>query len=372
MLDRPLFIGSEIYRNSTYGAWHPLRVPRVSTVMDLSRALNWLPAEQYVNSPRAKPAALEVWHDPDYIQALITAEKTQTKFPEFNIGTATNPVFSEVYRRPATAAGGSLLAGELLAEGGVVYNPAGGTHHGMPARANGFCYLNDPVLAMLSLRRVGVQRLLYIDIDAHHPDGVAVAFKGDPDCKMISVHEDGLWPRTGGIDETEAGSAINIPVRAGVNDTEMTLILHELILPVVEQFTPEVLILQCGADGVEEDPQSHMSLSNNAHFEIVRALIGAAPRLLVLGGGGYNPWSVGRLWAGVWGILNNQELPDILPSPAETVLRGLSFDGNRRGRNPPEHWFTTLVDTPRNGVIDPKTRADVEYLKQREFGPTSL
>jgi acetoin utilization protein AcuC len=375
METRPIFIGSEIYRTSTYGAWHPLRVPRVSTVMDLSRSLGWVPENQYITSPRAKPKALEIWHERPYIDALVDAEKTQivsdaTK-ANFAIGTASNPVFPEVYRRPATAAGGSLLAGELVSRGGIVFNPAGGTHHGMPGRANGFCYLNDPVLAMLSLRRMGVQRLLYLDIDAHHPDGVAVAFRNDPDCMMISVHEDGLWPRTGGVDETEGGSALNIPVRQGFNDAEMSLVLTNLILPMIDKATPDAIILQCGADGVEEDPQSHMSLSNNAHFEIVRRIKDIAPRFLVLGGGGYNPWSVGRLWTGVWGILNGLDMPDRLPENAEAVLRKLRFDGNRRGRNPPEHWFTTLYDAPQSGAIHPKTQEIVDYLKQREFGRTS-
>lgn len=137
----------------------PLRVPRVSTVMDLSRALGWLPDAQFVTSPRAKPAALTAWHRREYIDALQRAEAAQAVSAEdkarFHIGTVSNPVFPEIFRRPATAAGGSILAGELLAQGGVIYNPAGGTHHGLPDRANGFCYLNDPVLAMLSLRARG-------------------------------------------------------------------------------------------------------------------------------------------------------------------------------------------------------------------------
>ncbi|GFE65320.1 acetoin utilization protein AcuC [Litoreibacter roseus] len=360
------FIGSEIYRTSTYGPWHPLRVPRVSTVMDLSRALGWLPQDVYLNSPRAKPAALHVWHTPEYIAALQKAEATrsvsQPDRETFHIGTPANPVFPEMYRRPATAAGGSLLAGELLRDGGVIYNPAGGTHHGMPGHAGGFCYLNDPVLAMLSLRRNGVTRIAYVDIDAHHPDGVARGFHGDPDCLMISVHEDGLWPRTGALEDRAGGSAINLPVPQGLNDDEMAYIRDALILPQVDRFKPDAIVLQCGADAVEEDPQSHLSLSNQAHWSIVRALMGMAPRYLVLGGGGYNPWSVGRLWTGVWGILSGQTIPTHLPPEAEQVLRALTFDGNRRGKNPSAHWFTTLADRPRNGAIRDVVRQRVSVL----------
>lgn len=355
MKKRPLFIGSEIYRASTYGAWHPLRVPRVSTVMDLSRALGWLPREVYVPSPRARPAALSVWHDPEYVAALVAAEKDQhvsdAVRARYGLGTPSNPVFPEMYRRPATAAGGSLLAGELLAQGGIVYHPAGGTHHGLPDRANGFCYLNDPVLAILSLRRHGAGRVAYVDIDAHHPDGVEHAFGDDPACLMVSIHEENRWPRTGPTAGDKVRKTHNLAVPAGLNDTEMALIRDEMIVPLVADFAPDALVVQCGADAVDEDPQSRLALSNGAHRQVVQALMGRAPRLLVLGGGGYNPWSVGRCWTSVWGVLNGFDAPEVLPEAAQDVLRSLTFEGNSRGRNPPAHWFTTLHDAPRPGPV---------------------
>jgi acetoin utilization protein AcuC len=369
-MQQPLFIGHEIFRTSSYGRWHPLRVPRVSTVMDLARALGWLPKAQFINSPRARPKALTHWHTPDYVAALQRVERTQQATEEdlrrHDIGSPTNPVFPEIFRRPATAAGGSILAGELLAEGGIVYNPAGGTHHGMPDRANGFCFLNDPVLAMLSLRHHGVRRIAYVDIDAHHGDGVEAGFGGDPDCLLISIHEDRLWPRTGQIENDGGGNAFNLPVPRGLNDSEMALIREELILPRVRAFEPEAVVFLCGADAVEEDPLSHLKLSNNAHWDILRGLMALSPpRLLALGGGGYNPWSVGRLWTGVWGLLNGFTPPMEIPPAAEAVLRGLSFEGNRRGRNPPEHWFTTLRDAPREGPIRDEVRQKVRFLKAR-------
>lgn len=369
-MEKPLFIGAEIFRHSSYGRWHPLRVPRVSTVMDLSRALGWLPKSQFVTAPRAKPKALTAWHTPDYIDALQRVETHQIATAQdtarHDLGSVTNPVYPEIFRRPATAAGGSLLAGELLREGGVIYNPPGGTHHGMPDRANGFCYLNDPVLAMLSLRRVGARRIAYVDIDAHHCDGVAVGFHGDPDCLMISVHEERLWPRTGLLEDNAGGAALNLPVPRGLNDSEMAFIRDALIVPHVAAFRPDAVVLLCGADGVEEDPLAHLSLSNNAHWAMVDVLKGIAPRTLVLGGGGYNPWSVGRLWTGVWATLNGHAIPDRLPTKAEAVLRGLSFEGNRRGKNPPEHWFTTLRDAPREGLVRDMIKDRVRSLMQRQ------
>jgi acetoin utilization protein AcuC len=367
----PRLIGHEIFRGSSYGVHHPLRVPRVSTVLDLSRAMGWLPSSQFVTAPRAKPKALHAWHDPEYIAALQRVEDAQQiaegDLERFGIGSANNPVFPEIFRRPATAAGGSILAGELLAKGGVIYNPAGGTHHGMPSRANGFCYLNDPVLAMLSLRHHGAQRIAYVDIDAHHCDGVAVGFAGDPDCLMISVHEEGLWPRTGMLEDDAGGSAINLPVPRGFNDADMAYVREALILPKIEEFAPDAIVFLCGADGVEDDPLAHLGLSNNAHFDVLRGLMAlGTPRMLVLGGGGYNPWTVGRMWTGVWGILNGHDPNEEVTQEAEDVLRALTFVGNSRGRNPPPHWFTTLCDKPQvDAGISTAVRNRVGILARR-------
>ncbi len=362
-------IASEIYRFSTYGKWHPLAIPRVSTVMDLSVALGWLDQGGWIRSPRAKPMALAAWHRPDYIAAVEKAEAEGTVTDEtrefYNLGTHANPVFGEMYRRPATAAGASILAGEMLRNGGVIHSPAGGTHHGMPARANGFCYFNDPVLAILSLRRNGVQRVAYVDIDAHHCDGVEVAFADDPDILIVSTHEEKRWPFTGALEDRGAENVFNIPLPKGLNDTEIELIRDTVILPVVEAFRPEAIVLQCGADAVEEDPLSRLALSNNAHWAIVRALRSLSDRYLVLGGGGYNPWSVGRLWTGVWGALIGAEIPDRLPSDAENILRALVWPGRAAGRNPPDHWFTTLADTPRQGPVRDIIRERAAYHTER-------
>ncbi|KAF0113148.1 MAG: acetoin utilization protein AcuC, partial [Rhodobacteraceae bacterium] len=249
----PMFIGSEIYRGSSYGSRHPLRVPRVSTVMDLARALGWLPTERFRTSPRAKPAALALWHRPDYIAALQAAEAVGDATPEmrerFHLGTLSNPVFPQVYRRPATGAGGVMLAAELLVgTPGVIHVPGGGTHHGLPGRANGFCYLNDVVLGIKVLQRQGLSRIAYVDLDAHHCDGVELAFAGDPGVRMISVHEEGRWPFTGALTDAAGGSAFNLPVPKGYNDSEARAVLHGLILPRVQDFAPDALVLQCGAD----------------------------------------------------------------------------------------------------------------------------
>lgn len=281
------------------------------------------------------------------------------------IGTLSNPIFPQVYSRPATGAGGVMLAADLLAASpGAIHVPGGGTHHGLPDRANGFCYLNDPVLAMLVFRRAGLRRIAYVDIDAHHCDGVEHAFAGDVDALLISTHEENRWPFTGRLEDDGGGTCFNLAVPRGFNDSEMRAVLHELILPRVTDFRPEVILLQCGADGLLEDPLARLALSNNAHLEVLRALLPLAPRFLLLGGGGYNPWTVGRLWTAAWGVLSGQSLPDRLPAEAQEVLRALSWGGG--GRPGPEpHLTATLLDAPREGPVRAEIRDRLSRLARR-------
>ncbi|MEL7345615.1 MAG: acetoin utilization protein AcuC [Pseudomonadota bacterium] len=366
-----ILIGSEVFRHSSYGGTHPLRIPRVSTVMDLSRALGWLPPDRYRTSPRAKPKTLELWHTPAYIAALQQAEHdgevSEATRQRHSLGTVANPVFPEVWRRPATSSGGALLAATLLKDPGIVYVPSAGTHHAFPDRAGGFCYFNDPVLAILTLRAHGLRRIAYIDIDAHHPDGVEHAFAQDRDTLMISIHEERRWPFTGALEDAGAGTVFNLPVPRGLNDTEMAHITDRLILPRLDAFEPHAIVFQCGADAVEEDPLSRLALSNNAHWSIARALMARTDRLLALGGGGYNPWSVGRLWTGLWGTLCGQTLPDRLPIEAEAVLRDLTWDRPGKNRPIPDNWFTTLRDIPRPGPIRNEVSDRLDHLAQRSL-----
>ncbi|MCR9107877.1 acetoin utilization protein AcuC [Marivita sp. XM-24bin2] len=361
-MTNPIFIGARIYRGSSYGPRHPLSIPRVPTVTDLCRNLGWLSDTHYRNSPCAKPSALTGFHTKAYIDALQRAETTQTPDPAYDLGTLSNPVFPEVYRRPATAAGGGLLAAEHVRSGGVAYNPGGGTHHGLPDRANGFCYINEPVLTIRHLLGMGLSRIAYVDIDAHHCDGVAVGFHGSEQVQMISVHEDRRWPFTGTLDDNAGGAAINIPVPRGFNDTEFDLILNEIILPAVSAQKPDAIYLQCGADAVTEDPLSRLTLSNRCHVQAITALRPLAPRLIVSGGGGYNPWSVGRAWSCVWATLAGYEIPEDLPHEAASVLHALRWS---RKAAPTETLLTTLLDAPRPGPISAEVRAAVEMLSHR-------
>jgi len=355
----PLYIGSEIYRRSTYGALHPLAIPRVTTCTDLCRAMGWLDDSQFRTAPMADLRDVLRFHDPAYVDALRRAEETQTVSEadreRFRIGAEGNPVYAEIYRRPMTSAGGVMLACRLALEGRVVHCPGGGTHHGRPARASGFCYLNDPVLGLLTWLEAGLDNIVYLDIDAHHGDGVQDAFHDDDRVFTISVHEAGRWPFTGAVEDRAGGAARNLPVPAGFNDTEMRWVMEEAVLPLIEARRPQAIFLQCGADALEEDPLAKLSLSNNAHFAIAAQMQALAPRVVVTGGGGYNPYTVGRCWAGVWATLNGIEIPERTTPGAEAVLRGLTYN-RAAGRNPPQHWFTTIKDAPREGPVRDEVR----------------
>ncbi len=367
---RPVYVWSEIYRGSTYGPKHPLAIPRVSSCTDLIRAMGWFDPASSVEAPMARLEQLTRFHDPDYLAALQEAERTQS-VPDwvrarYRIGAEGNPVYREVFSRPATSAGGAMLAAQLVAKGGVVHCPGGGTHHGRRDRASGFCYLNDPVLALMQWLDLGLDRIVYLDIDAHHGDGVQDAFAEDDRVLTISVHEAGRWPGTGLVTDRAGGMARNLPVPQGFNDSEMRFLMLQAVLPMIRAFRPQAILLQSGADALEEDPLAKLGLSNNVYWEVVRAVRRLAPRLMVVGGGGYNPYTVARCWAGIWAMLNDFVIPDRLPLAAETVLRGLDYN-RAAGRNPPAHWFTTLRDAPRDGPVRPEIAALADVFRDEVF-----
>ncbi len=368
---RTLYIGSEIYRHSSFGGLHPLSVPRVSVTTDLCRAMGWLDDSAYRTSPMAEAHEVLRFHDPAYVEALHRAEREQAVDAavreQFRIGVGDNPVYPEMYRRPMTGAGGLMLAARLTASGeaSVVHCPGGGTHHGRSDRAAGFCFLNDVVLALQVWRELGLRRIVYVDIDAHHGDGVQDAFDDDPLVLTLSIHEAMRWPlrkqelgadpRGSGLAHDRAGGAArNFPVPAELNDTEMRLLIERAVLPLLRAHRPQAIFLQCGADALEEDPLSRLALSNNAHMEVASRLreiaVACDIPLIVSGGGGYNPYSTGRCWACVWATLNQIPVPDRATPRAEAVLRALYYP-RAAGRNPPLHWLTTLRDAPREGPV---------------------
>jgi acetoin utilization protein AcuC len=342
-----VFVGHDIYREAAYGSLHPLAIPRVESVVDLCRALGWLGPGEYDSSPRATEDELAAFHDRDYIHALRRASERGAVDAEtrarHGIGTMENPLFPGVFERASTSVGGSIRAARLALDGRVAYHPAGGTHHGRPGRASGFCYFNDPVFALLTLLGAGLGRVAYVDLDAHHCDAVQDAFAGDARVRMVSIHEAGRWPHTGAADDTAGGNALNLPVAAGFDDRALVRLMESVVLPHIAAFRPEAVVLICGADALAGDPLAHMALTNVALWDAADALVALAPAAVVLGGGGYNPWTLARYWTGLWGRLSGRAIPERLPEAARAVLARLSCDLIDDEDVRPE-WLETFAD----------------------------
>jgi acetoin utilization protein AcuC len=360
----PVFVSHEVYRRTGYRGNHPLAIARVGPVMDLCEALGWLDPSSYRESPRASEEQLRWFHAADYVAAVQRASASGTVDGEararYGLGTMENPLFPGLFERAATSVGGSILAAELALEGRIAFHPAGGTHHGRRARASGFCYFNDPVFALLRFLKAGVERILYVDLDAHHGDGVQDAFAAEPRIWTVSIHEANRWPHSGAADDVGEGRACNLPVPRGFNDAELDALVDGVVLPLARRLAPQAIVLTCGADALAGDPLSGMALSNIALWRAVERLVATAPAAVVLGGGGYNPWAVARYWAGLWGRISGREIPAALPDEARIILESLTCDLVEQDDRLPE-WLTTLADTPRPGPV----RAEIERLLER-------
>jgi len=349
-----LFVGSDVYREAAFGKHHPLSIIRVAGVMDICQMLGWFDQEQFRESPRADIEQLKKFHHADYIEALIDAERSGSVSREvrarYRIGTMENPLFPGLFLRASTAVGGSIHAAELAMAGRVVFHPSGGTHHGRPDRASGFCYFNDPVFAVLTFLEQGIDRVLYVDLDAHHGDGVQDAFADDSRVMTVSIHEEKRWPHSGLVEDRGAGRARNLPVPRGFNDSELDYLVERAVLPLAGSFDPQALVITCGADGLEGDPLSRLSLSNTGLWTAVEKLVQDCERCVVLGGGGYNPWTVVRCWGGLWGRLSGRKLPAQLPLVARSFLGSLECDLIDEDEVP-QNWITTLADPRNDGPV---------------------
>jgi len=349
----PLYVGSDIYRKAAFGFNHPLNIVRHAAVVDLLRMLGWLTDRDFRESEPATVRQLLDFHDRAYLKALQYANSTGRVEPSvrerYQIGTFENPLFQGLFERAAMTVGGSILSAELAAEGHVVFHPSGGTHHGRPDRASGFCYLNDPVFAILTLMQKDFERVLYVDLDAHHGDGVEDAFYEEPRVTTASIHEQKRWPFSGTHSHPHAG-AYNFPVPSGLNDSELAYIMQNAVLPIARATELDALVVCCGADCLAGDPLSHMKLSNVALWESVDELLALGVPAVVLGGGGYNPWTVTRYWAGMWGRLAGHEMPDSLPPEAVDYMTGMECDLIDE-EDVQEAWLTTMADSPYPGPV---------------------
>lgn len=262
-------------------------------------------------TPQTAPASLiELFHDPAYIDQIRQAS-AEGQAHGFLDGGDT-PAFSGIYEAASTVVGTLLAAVDAVMADDCdqAFVPIAGLHHARRDAASGFCVFNDPGVAIEYLRtRHGIERIAYVDIDAHHADGVFYAFEQDPLLFMVDFHEDGhyLFPGTGGAQETGAGKAahtkLNIPMPPNADDAAFFKAWTEAE-SFLDQARPEFILFQCGADSLHEDPLAHLSYTAAVHAGVARRLKSlarrhAAGRLVAMGGGGYNPQTLAAAWCDV-------------------------------------------------------------------------
>jgi acetoin utilization protein AcuC len=315
-----------------FGPDHPFNPRRLELAVSLMEAMGLLEgAGVTVVPPRtATDEELLRVHDPAFVEAVKRLGERGRDDGEgwrWGLGTDDNPVFSGMHAAAARVVGGTMVAAELVMSGRArrAFNIAGGLHHAHRDRASGFCIYNDLAAAIAWMRETHGARVLYVDYDAHHGDGVQGIFYDDPEVCTLSIHESGkyLFPGTGHVGELGEGPgygySLNLPMEAFTEDEAWLAAYAELLPEVVEAFRPDVIVLQNGCDAHVLDPLTHLRGTTRLYSETVRLTCEVADRLcggrvVATGGGGYAIWTVvPRAWTLVWAGLIGAEPADRLP-----------------------------------------------------------
>ncbi|WP_068162168.1 acetoin utilization protein AcuC [Rhodococcus phenolicus] len=298
-------VWSPDYLGYRWGPTHPMNPTRLDLTMALSRSIGLLDGVETVRPTAATDADLLRIHTAGYVDAVKRAgaqpDAGQAEpDAEHGLGTEDNPIFPHMHEAGAILAGGTLAAAREIAAGRArrAVSIGGGMHHAMADWAAGFCVYNDAAIAISWLLDQGYDRIAYIDVDAHHGDGVQHAFLGDPRVLTVSIHQHPatLWPNTGWSSEIGSGAAegtaINIPVLPGTVDSLWLRAFHAVVPGAIAAFRPQILISQCGADSHREDPLADLSLTVDGQRASYLAMRDLADRYcegrwLAVGGGGY-------------------------------------------------------------------------------------
>ena len=306
-----------------FGPDHVLTPRRFGPGIDLLRAVG---AEPGLAPDPAPDADLRLCHVQEYIEVVRRFSVDPFGPMEAGIGWGDNPPFADMHEASAAVAGGSMRAMEAILDGRVehAFHPGGGLHHAMRARASGFCIYNDPALAIARARRDGL-RVMYIDLDVHHGDGVQALFWEDPGVLTFSIHESGryLFPGTGDVDEVgegaSAGTVVNVPLPPYTGEAAWYPIVESYLPALAAAFGPDLIVSQHGADSHGWDPLAHLHVTTTAHGKAARLIDALAHqfgggRWLATGGGGYDAYRVvPRTWALTWLAGAHREVPSATP-----------------------------------------------------------
>jgi acetoin utilization protein AcuC len=320
-----------------FGPGHPMDPVRLSLTLGLVRAFGLDTELEVVAAPAAGRSTLELVHRADYVDAVRRASADPRAAQagaeaRYGIGSMDNPAFAAMHQASALIAGQSVGAAEAVWHGTVEHavNFAGGLHHAMPAEAAGFCVYNDAALAVARLLELGAERVVYVDTDVHHGDGVQAAFWDEPRVLTISLHESprSLFPHTTGWPEETGGAAaeggaVNVALPAGTGDAGWLRAFHAVVPELVAAFRPQVVVSQHGVDTHLEDPLAHLAVSLDAQRVVAEACHRLAHehaqgRWVALGGGGYAVADVvPRAWTHLVGIAAGAPVPPEASVPEE-------------------------------------------------------
>jgi acetoin utilization protein AcuC len=352
------FIYSKELEKYRYPPEHPFNTIRAQKVREIVNSLGLLSGDGKKEVPPEPPTRVELkkFHTARYLHALKTASGKHWDSDAMNmgIGTPDCPIFKGMYEYSVLAAGGTMVGAKLILanQADVVFNPSGGFHHAGPERASGFCYINDVALACTVLSEQG-KRVLYLDVDVHHGDGVAYAFYDRCDVMTISFHENPrvLFPGTGFANEIGEGKGkgycVNVPLPIGTYDEAYMKAFEAIALPLIGAFKPDVFVLQAGADALAGDPLAHLHLTNNVYAEVINHLLSFQKPILMTGGGGYNIDNTVRAWALAWGVLCGADMD----SPVIDGLRDI----------------VPVINDQQKDAVTPAVEATIEAIKAKVF-----
>jgi acetoin utilization protein AcuC len=360
---------------------HPFNPKRLELTVSLLEEMALLagPGISVVPPRMATDEELLRVHSPEYIAAVKRLGRAGVVAPrearEWGLGTDDNPIFPGMHEATATVVGGTLRAAELVMGGEATraFNIAGGLHHAHRSRASGFCIYSDLAAAIAWIREAHGARVMYIDYDAHHGDGVQDLFYSDPAVLTFSIHESGryLFPGTGFVDELGDGEgfgySLNLPVEPFTEDDSWLAIYEAMLRDAAEAFRPDVIVLQNGCDAHVCDPLTHLRCTTRTYEETMRITCELADRLcggriVATGGGGYAVWTVvPRAWTLVWAGLSGQRAPDAIPRAWLERWQGESPDLlPDRLRDAPASY----PEVPRRAELAASNRRTLESLRR--------
>ena len=318
---RSIFYYSGELAKYDFGPDHPFKPERAQKTLELCYRYGVL-NEDYMTLK--KPPALSyekllLAHSKDYLKVLQRVGKGEIfqEMLNYGIGSEDNPPLRGIYEWSRKCAGATWegMVAILDQKADVAFNPLGGYHHAYRSRAEGFCYVNDPVIAIKEALERDV-RITYLDIDAHHGNAVQDAFFDEGRVQYISIHESGkhIYPYTGFVEEAGEGKGegliVNIPLPPKTDDEVYLEVFHRIVIPLIQRFKPDILVAELGADSLISDPLTDLMLTNNSYTQVVKEMKGLCGKILATGGGGYDIYRTARCWTLAWAILNDVEPKD--------------------------------------------------------------